>query len=293
MELCDEESVDSGRLSNEPCAPVQPNCILTVGTQRLPAIFVDHRDDGLYVLIQGSPLFWVEDTGVLRTPEAEIMVRVANIVRMDRDEDHTLSSRPAFCIGLAKLEQTAAELSSQAIPIPVQEGAAELLSPRPPHNRLHLIVGGVIACALIITPLVFVAVAWQHHARSAALPTAGTVRADEISRSQNEYRSDKPVLSADLLLLPGVEPFLNAEVARMLALTPLQMGALRQLDKTTQYALQDLEKYWDSIGRMELARRRYALLEAACQEAVQLLTDQQRQQWESMIHPLMCPNHDE
>jgi hypothetical protein len=57
---------------------------------------------------------------------------------------------------------------------------------------------------------------------------------------------------------------------------------LGRLNKTIQGALEDLEKYWESAGRLELARRRGMLLEAARQEALQLLTDQQRQQWEAM-----------
>ena len=95
-------------------------------------------------------------------------------------------------------------------------------------------------------------------------------------------QSAMPELRLRILRLPGVEPFLNPEVAKALELTPSQMGAFGRLNKTTQEALEDLEKYWESAGRLELARRRNVLLDAARQEALQLLTDQQRQQWEAM-----------
>ena len=82
--------------------------------------------------------------------------------------------------------------------------------------------------------------------------------------------------------LPGVEPFLNPEVAKKLELTPSQTGTFGRLNKTTQEALEDLEKYWESDGRLELAQRRNVLLKAARQEALQVLTQQQRQTWEAM-----------
>ncbi len=86
----------------------------------------------------------------------------------------------------------------------------------------------------------------------------------------------------EMLKLPGVEPFLRPEVIAKLELTPTQTDAIGRLDKTTSEALQDLEKYWESVGRLELARRRDVVLGAAREEAMQLLTDQQRQQWEAM-----------
>ena len=89
-------------------------------------------------------------------------------------------------------------------------------------------------------------------------------------------------MAAEILRLPGVEPFLTPDVAKKLALTPSQMGAFGRLDKTTQEALADLEKYWESPGRLELAQRRSMLLEVARQEALRLLTVEQRLQWECM-----------
>ena len=91
-----------------------------------------------------------------------------------------------------------------------------------------------------------------------------------------------PEPTPEIVRLPGVEPFLTREVAKKLELTASQTAAFGRLNKTTQQALDDLEKYWESAGRSELARKRNVLLEAARQEALELLTDQQRQQWEAM-----------
>ena len=90
MDSREIEPVSSRRSLRRPVAPAQPDCLLTIGSQCLAAVLAEEWDTGLHVLIQGSPLFWVEDTGVLQTPDAEIAVRVSNIVRMETDEDDLL-----------------------------------------------------------------------------------------------------------------------------------------------------------------------------------------------------------
>ena len=294
MESRDVEPAGCGRSFDRPVSPAQPNCLLTIGSQRLTAILADERETGLHVLIQGSPLFWVEDTGVLQTSEGEIAVRVSNIVRMETGEDDFSSSMPGFRIGLACLTQAELKLRPPTPPIPVRKAPRKLHWLRP-LSRVRISVGGLIGVALIVTPLVFVAAAWQHHVHQtdgvdspAAVAAAhdGPISTPTIERQlavPTGYTVPTvPEPSAEILQLPGVEPFLKPEVVKKLELTPSQTGAFGRLDKTTQEALQDLEKYWESTGRLELARRRNVLLEAARQEALQLLTDQQRRQWEAM-----------
>ena len=133
------------------------------------------------------------------------------------------------------------------------------------------------AFALIVTPLVVAVVAWRYHAQQ-----ANSVDVQNPGRSCPRSSHHPPLPAAiqpavptvpepppEILRLPGVEPFLNPEVAKKLELTPSQMGAFGRLNKTTQEALEDLEKYWESSGRLELAQRRNVLLEAARQEALQ------------------------
>ena len=92
-----------------------PDCLLTIGSQCLAAILAEEGDTSLHVLIQGSPLFWVEDTGVLQTTDVEIPVRVSNIVRMEADEDDSVSSMPSFRIGLTRLGQPVRENAVAAV----------------------------------------------------------------------------------------------------------------------------------------------------------------------------------
>ena len=154
---------------------------------------------------------------------------------------------------------------------------------------MRIPVGGLIAFAMIATPVVFVAAAWHNHVRRAQ--DGGSqllvVPAPEVPPPTPtvEHESVAPAVvepTPEILRLPGVEPFLNPEVAAKLELTPSQTDAFKRLNRATQDAFEDLEKYWESGGRLELARRRDVLLEAARHEALQLLTDQQREQWEAM-----------
>ena len=79
-------------------------------------------------------MFWVEDSGVLQTPDSEFSVRVTNIVRIESIEDQFVTSIPAFRIGLTCLGQTkeklAPTMSTPAFP-PGKSDSLPLLD-RPP-----------------------------------------------------------------------------------------------------------------------------------------------------------------
>ena len=286
MDSREIEPVGSRRSTQESVAPARPDCLLTVGSQCLTAILAEEGDSGLHVLIQGSPLFWVEDTGVLQTTDVEIAVRVSTIVCMEADPDDSAPSIPAFRIGLARLGQPA--------PIPGGRSRPKLLSLLPlamsswcPQIRISM--GGLIAFSLLVTPLVFVAVAWRHHVHQAdAVDLPNPVVAAMEAPAVTPTSTPQPAVPAipeptpEILRLPGVQPFLTREVAKRLKLSPSQTGAVGRLNTTTEEALGDLEKYWESADRLDLVRRRNVLLEAARQEALHLLTDKQRRQWEAM-----------
>ena len=82
--------------------------------------------------------------------------------------------------------------------------------------------------------------------------------------------------------LPGAAPFAQAELVEKLELTPSQTDAIRRLNKITLEAVNDLEKYWGGGDRWELAQKRTLLLGEARRQALQLLTEQQRKQWDEM-----------
>ncbi len=288
MESVEATPADSSRSPKPTDYRAKPDCLLTVGSQRFAAILADQSSTGLTVQIQGSPLFWVEDTGVLQTADLEIAVRVSNIVRIEGIDDHFASSVPGFCIGLTPVGQTATKSGPQP-PAPSRKKRRKLLSILP-LPRIRVSMGGLMGFAMLATPLVLVFVAWQHHVRQVqtvdsqtmAVPGPAEVPQPTPTVTSQPAVPATPEPTPETLSVPGVEPFLNPLVAAKLALTPSQTGALKRLNKTIRAALQDLDKYWESVGRLELARRRGELLDAARQEALQLLTDEQRQKWEAM-----------
>ena len=284
-----QESAGSQTLSQRLVFPAKPDCLLTIGSQHLAAILAEEWDTGLLVLIQGNPLFWVEDIGVFQTLEGEIAVRVSNIVNVETDEDETASSLPVFRIGLARLGPPGVKVRPESVP--AEESRPKLRSLLP-LDRIRISRGGLVGFVLIVTPLLVVVSAWR-----CRVPQADSVAAHSMIVDAPETPSSSPasglqpaVTAApavpdpppEILRLPGVEPFLKLEVAKKLQLTPSQVGAFGRLNQTTQEALEDLEKYWESDGRLELAQRRNVLLKAARQEALQVLTDRQRQTWEAM-----------
>ncbi len=291
MKSREEEPAGSTLSLQRPVSPAQPDCILTIGAQRLAAILAEEWDSGLYVLIQASPSFWVEDTGSLQTSEAELMVRVSNIVRLGGDDNDAVSTMPVFRVGLERLSQRVVKLAPQPAPAATESVRPKLLS-HLPLDRMRISVGGLIALSLIGTPLVLAVVAWRHNSpQTDSADLTSVVLATPVSPSSTLAADLQPAIVAkpaapgptpEILRLPGVEPFLKVEVVQKLELTPSQMGTFGRINQTTQEALADLEKYWESDGRLELAERRNVLLKAARQEALQVLTNRQRQTWEAM-----------
>jgi hypothetical protein len=283
MELRDADVDFSGKPSNRTAARVQPDCLLSVGAQRLAAVLGDEWDNGVSVTVQGSPAFWVEDTGVLQTADLEIDVRVSQIVRLETDDDELAPSVPTFRIGLVRLNQIAVKLRSGPGPGPAPTLPAGSHDDAPRRFLTYLRPQGfrlsksrVLAFLLIVTPVVLAASAWQFHARKAADSQIASDTAGSLARPVESG------LSIADLQLPGVEPFLNSGIAKRLQLTQPQTEAFGRLNKTTQDALEDLEQYWQGPGRLELEGRREVILKAARQEALQLLSNEQRQKWEVM-----------
>ena len=287
MESRGETLTSSCRSSERVDAPARPNCVLAIGSQRLPAILAEECLDSLLLLIRGNPLFWVDDEGELQAPDLAVTVRVSSIVCVEKGEADSAFHVPEFRIAVARLGQTAVKR-----PQPAQIPEQELHCGRPAsrfQKSARPTTGMLVTLNLILTPIVVVAVAWLTHlyqVHSSTSPNADTANLDTRSPTPAIKQQATEDVASRLLLeihqLPGVEPFLQAAVTEKLALTPSQMGALRRLDKTTQQALADLEKYWESSGRLELARRQNMLLEDARHEALQLLTDEQRQRWEAL-----------
>ncbi len=92
----------------------QPDCVLSIGFQNLPAAIIEERGGTLVVLIQGSPQFWVDDSGQLKTPETDLEVRVFNMVRVEAEDGDPAGEIPKFRIGLERMGTVANEEADDA-----------------------------------------------------------------------------------------------------------------------------------------------------------------------------------
>jgi hypothetical protein len=280
MDFSEEKLDFSRRSSQQTVAAGEPDCILTIGSQRLAAVLGDEWDNGMSVTVQGSPAFWVEDTGVLQAADVEIEVRVSNIVRLESEgeEDESISGAPTFRIGLVRLSQIAVKLRSESKAAAASAEKTNYQSQIYPRRRaFRASKRAVLAIALAATLFALPALAWHFRFR---ILNIGTGWPSAAKSDQDAVPLAK--LDPTILKRPGVEPFLNAEVSNRLELTALQTRAFERLNKTTRQALEDLGKYWESAGRLELEGRRDVVLKAARQEGLQLLTENQRLKWEEL-----------
>ncbi len=282
MQSCEEESARSRKPSQRRSAREQPTCILNVGGQQLPVAITEERGGTLHVLVQGNPQFWVKDPGQLTTPDAKFSVRIFNIVRVEAEDGDPMANIATFCIGLERMGDI--ERRSNG---PVSD--VNVIEPKKPATRAkgaRWPIRGLFILAIIATVTVFSIAAWYYSPRIRAafhFPATGEATDDNVSGSP---RRDSPPDSAaaraptktfsELLRLPGAESFVQPEVAKRLELTPNQTEACQRINRITQQAIEDLEKYWGGSGRWELARKRSVLQDEARHQALLLLTDAQR-----------------
>ena len=248
----------------------------------------------MHIVVQGSPQFWVEDDGTLKTPDGEFSVRVFNIVREeaeDAENDETAGDIPTFRVGLERLG-----------PIDRNDDPDEFDQPEPEPKKTEAAANGekksrtfplsVLALAFVAAMLVAAAIAWRTHsgnwtfdlwpkgASPSAGDKAGSLTGVEQSGSAANAKSSR--IASELLAMPGAVPFVQPDVVNKLDITPTQTGAIQRLNKITLDAVNDLEKYWGGGDRWELAKKRTRLLEEAQQQALQMLTDPQRKQWDDL-----------
>ena len=270
----------------------QPDCVLSIGFQNLPAAIIEERGGTLVVLIQGSPQFWVDDSGQLKTPETDLEVRVFNMVRVEAEDGDPAGEIPKFRIGLERMGTVANEEADDADGTCADEeerdeGEAAL------KKAAGIPLLGLFASLLAAVALGGVAWACQHYLRQWIFSPAASHQEQQTDGARNAAAAPAkpsnadappalPPVSSLLLGLPGVDPFLQPEVAKLLDLSPEQQDAMQRLHQITQMAVADLEKYWGDDDRLEVAQKRRALLDEARQQALQLLTDSQREQWLKM-----------
>ncbi len=291
MKACVEESVQDPSSATKRASRPQPTCVLSIGAQQLPAAIVEERGGTMHIVVQGSPQFWVEDDGTLKTPDAEFLVRVFNIVREEDDEtedDETVGDIPTFRIGLERLKQVERTDDPDVFDQPASE-PKKIESAVNGEKETSFSSRTSFALSLAAVVVIGAVVAWQTQVgnwilRHGSTNSSGSAsgKPESQSSTENSGSAGNPTALGEFTGLPGAAPFAQPEIVKKLELTPSQTDAIRRLNKITLEGVNDLEKYWGSGDRWELAKKRTLLLGEARQQALQLLTDPQRKLWDEM-----------
>jgi hypothetical protein len=290
MKSCVEDPIQSQSPALPCSSRPQPNSVLCVGDQHLPAAIIGERGGTIHIVVQGSPQFWVDDDGTLKVPDVEVPVRVFNIVRVEADEDNSAGDIPLFRVGLERLAQVA----STEDPEELNKPKVEPTNPDPPttgERKPRTSLFTVLTLLVVAIVLVGAGVVCQIHfgnwssefgLTGPKKSTGNETGAQNAEQAESAAKSTKSKWASELLAMPGAVPFAEPEVAKKLELTPIQMDSIRQLNKITVDAANDLEKYWGSGDRWELAHKRTMLLDESRRQALQMLTAPQRKLWEEI-----------
>ena len=263
-----------------PAAESLQKAVLKIASTKRSVTLLDDSAEDICVVLEGSPNFWIDDVGELQTTIGWFEVRVASIVRIEGEGENSAPKRVKFRVGLRRLREVASSVREPSRNKVVHLVRCVLVALFP-LERNGIFSGIAVALLLITTPLVLAALAWNHTSPMAM--KVSEWRENVFGRSVST-ESTESVADSDLRnsanQLPGAEPFLLPKLADALSLTQEQRASLSRLNAATQQALRDFDQLWQNDSQSEHAKRRTMILDTARQEALRLLTDEQRDRWE-------------
>jgi hypothetical protein len=296
---------------------------LSFGPIRLPAELVDESAGGFSVLVGDPRGLVVHGTARLRTANGWFEVQVVNIRRLGpqpgEPDGAAADGCARFRLGLKRLGelQPPDEARSAGLPRAVWFRLRGLL----PFGASSLVGGLAIAAVAVAAPLAAIFAVWHRHHPVVdrvvdwipqPWPAQGADAPDGGSRGQ--WRSgwpepagwfaDTPADAGDaagdavsgaatlrLLAarLPGPAALDLPEAVDYLDLTDAQQRQIRELVQRTSAELNEVGERLRGQSRQEVARAERAALERARQEALGLLSDEQRARWQKLVAEV--PDH--
>ena len=276
-----------------PGACCAPTATLEIASVRLPIASLRNSGAILCAVIENPPPLWIDDPGVLRTEDEVATVRVVSLERLRTGDDRPAGDAGTFEICLRRSgeqilpSETGHRISLGNLLYATLTSLVPMEGSRPWTRR-------TMTAFLIAIPLVLGYV--MLHGRVTAFDAAIQRCRQAISRLVRRSDVSPPELPATIpaedsvaggpspvleqsARQPGVEPFLRPEVAAALKLTDSQSAGFRRLAATTQQALTDIDRYWVGESESEHAAKRAMILDAARQQAVRMLTDEQLRKW--------------
>jgi hypothetical protein len=273
-------------------------CQLKIGDSVLPAAMLDESAGGFSVLVERLPDLSAGQTAVLHTKTGTFDVRVVHGVQVEAAEAASsvtgVPHGPWFRLGLSRLGETSPPQPPRAS---LFAGSLHVrLGQWCPTSAAVLTIGVLLAVTIVLVPAELLGVGW----RSGRWDASGTLKslvsgirfdlnsgssrsnnrsqgtaadsrhAGESERSSHESGSGNQ--SAGALAMP--------EVVRDLNLTGAQQEQIRQLNEATFEAMRALDAQVHGQDRQTIAQLRTQLFDESYRQALKILTDQQRAQWQ-------------
>ncbi|OHB68344.1 MAG: hypothetical protein A2V70_06730 [Planctomycetes bacterium RBG_13_63_9] len=116
------------------------------------------------------------------------------------------------------------------------------------------------------------------------LDTRSDTRSDPMPKHRDEahqYGSEE--FRRDLRRLSGAAPFMLPQVIDELKLTDLQQEQIHQLEQRTSEIMREINSQRQPASRQQISQIRAKVLEAARQDALDTLTDEQRARWMQIV----------
>ncbi len=260
------------------CGRGQPANLLVGG---LPvAVRVASRlPEGFSVIMEGIPPIRSGDVLQLRSADGWYQVRVTNIVpRQPDNDDWEGQSSGLFEVGLFELR----EYRDPAFDEGRLVRRMGLVPVRIERSWLAALVRWLFwTFSIVGIPLAAVALIWYPDTMVQRYQAwrDGHRRAEAVATE-----ADSPTNRLRMAVrLPGATAFTVPEVAHALDLTVEQQEAMRRIVAMTEDAFRVLDPQIQKAGRQAETEVGRKVLDAARQEALRILTPEQRRRWEAMV----------
>jgi len=299
----------------------QQQGVLKVKERELPVRMLDGSAGGFSVVTDRDPGMAVDDLLELRTPSGRFEVRVVHVRKeVPKATNGRTGHAPGalkFRVGLERLRDLTPSDEE-----PVRIGWLERLSPRGyVSSSIPLgVMAVVFVLAMVGLPTIGVMLLWRwqgqldkHFAWWGGRQAATSQPDSPGGRKQPDHAAEDPQTrkpagtarpasnagqpggatysasshrgqswATTIQRLPGATALLLDEVVEELRLTGSQYEEIRKIVESTEDALRLVGERWSRDTRQQQSQKRSILLNQARRRALQVLTPEQRAQWEAL-----------
>jgi hypothetical protein len=276
-------------------------CELKIGETLMPALLGDESAGGFSVLVLCAAAPPTDQPTEIHTVGGWYHVRIVHIQEIGlppEDADKGAGAGIGFRLGLHRMGEVTApdRFDFSRFVAKFFPGSRQWSVP----SGIPAVVGLLFAVIIMVFSYGIVRSPWrpwndgttQWH--STAAPTAprsepaSTQRGSSPSGPSKEQGTSYAVKLKSLetvLKLPGADALTLPDVVKHLELTAEQQQSIRELITATAQAVRKLDLTTPGRQRQEILNQRTQLLDQTRRMAFELLTKEQREEWEKLIHP--------